>query len=147
MTVDSGSARMANKQTLRRAMQAITALALDAFTLELHESATFALPFEDSVSDCGRDGFLQLLSTMFAMFKKIDLTITTVYDLVDPDVLIAQWHSDAEGREKPISYLNEYIGVFHFRDHKIASWRGYANPDAARAALAKFAQDVPAVNS
>jgi ketosteroid isomerase-like protein len=147
MTVDSATTRETNKQTLRRAMDAITALDADALIVELHESAAFALPFEPSVSDCDRAGFLHLLSTMFVMFKKLDLTITDIYDLVDPNMLVARWRSDAVGRDKPVIYLNEYIGVFHFRDGKIVSWRGYANPEAAHAALAKFAEDTPAVSS
>jgi hypothetical protein len=36
--------------------------------------------------------------------------------------------------------------VMGFRDGKLASWRGYANPELARAALAKLADDTPAVN-
>lgn len=143
MTVDSASTREANRQTLHRAMDAITALDGDALIVELHESGTFALPFEPAVPDCDRAGFLQLLSTMFVMLKKLDITITDIYDLVDPNVLIARWRSDAVGRDKPVVYLNEYIGVFHFRHDKIVSWRGYANPEAAHAAVAKFAEDAP----
>jgi ketosteroid isomerase-like protein len=143
MSVDSAAKRESNKQTLRRAMDAITALDLDALSVELHDSATFELPFEPDVGNCDRTGFLRLLSMMFAMFKKLDLTITDIYDLVDPSMLVARWRSDALGRDKPVVYLNEYIGVFRFVDGKIVSWRGYANPQAAHAAVAKFVEDAP----
>jgi ketosteroid isomerase-like protein len=146
MTVDSGTAREANKQTLRRAMKAITAHDIDAVRAELHESVDFVLPFESAVPDGDRDSFLQLLSLMFAMFEMLELTITHIYDLVDPNVLVAQWLVDGIYRHKSVVYENQYIGVMGFRDGKLASWRGYANPEAARAALAKLADDAPAVN-
>jgi ketosteroid isomerase-like protein len=146
MTVDSATAREANKQTLQRTMKAITAHDIDAVAAELHESVDFVLPFESAVPDGDRDSFLKLLSMMFAMFEKLELTITHIYDLVDPNILVAQWLVDALYRHKPVVYENEYIGVLHFRDNKIVSWRGYANPEAAHAAIAKFAEDAPAVS-
>ena len=147
MTIDSAATRETNKQTLRRAMGGITALDADAILAELHDSAAFELPFEPSVPDCDRDSFFQLLSMMFVMFKKFEITITDVYDLVDPDTLIARYQSDAEGRDKPVAYQNEYIGIFRFIDGKITYWREYANPDASHAAIAKFADDAPAVSA
>jgi ketosteroid isomerase-like protein len=147
MTADSATTRETNKQTLRRAMAGITALDADAIRAELHDSAAFELPFEPSVPDCDREGFLQLLSMMFVMFKKFDITITDIYDLLDPNMLIARYQSDAEGRDKPISYQNEYIGIFRFAAGKLTYWREYANPEASHAAVAKFADDAPAVSA
>jgi uncharacterized protein len=72
MTVGSATTRDANKQALRRAMSGITALDAEAIQTELHDSAAFELPFERAVPDCDRDGFLQLLSVMFVMFKKFE---------------------------------------------------------------------------
>jgi ketosteroid isomerase-like protein len=146
MTVDGATTREANKQTLRRTMKAITAHDIDAVGAELHESVDFVLPFESAVPDGDRDSFLQLLSMMFAMFEKLELTITHIYDLVDPNILVAQWLVDGIYRHKSVVYENQYIGVMGFRDGKLASWRGYANPELARAALAKLADDAPAVN-
>jgi ketosteroid isomerase-like protein len=147
MTVDGATTRETNKQTLRRAMSGITALDADAIRAELHDSAAFELPFETAVPDCDRDSFLQLLSMMFVMFKKFDITITDIFDLLDPSMLIARYRSDCEGRDKPVAYQNEYIGIFRFVDGKITFWREYANPEVAHAAVAKFADDAPAVSA
>jgi ketosteroid isomerase-like protein len=147
MTVDSPTARETNRQTLRRAMGGITALDADAIRAELEDSAVFELPFEPAVPDCDRAGFLQLLSMMFVMFKKFEITITDIYDLVDPDMLIARYQSDAMGRDEPVVYQNEYIGIFRFVHGKITFWREYNNPDIAHAAVAKFADDAPAVSA
>lgn len=147
MTVDSATTRDTNKQTLQRAMAGITALDTNAVRAELHNATDFALPWEPAVPDSDRDGFLQLLSMMFVMFKRFEITITDIYDLLDPNMLIACYRGDAEGREKPVAYQNEYIGVFRFVDGKIALWREYANPEVAHAAVAKFADEAPAVSA
>lgn len=146
MTVDDAATRKSNKQTLRRLMSGIAALDTDAIGAELHDSAVFELPFDSTLPDCDRDGLLQLLSTMFTMFKKFELTITDVYDLVDPDLLIARYSGDCEGRDQPVVYQNEYIGIFRFTDKKIAFWREYANPEIAHAAFAQFTTDAPTIN-
>src|SRR6202012_241558 len=146
MTVDGATAREANKQTLRRTMKAITAHDIDAVGAELHESVDFVLPFESAVPDGDRDSFLQLLSMMFTMFEKLELTITHIYDVVDTDILAAHGLVDGIYRHKSVVYENQYIGVMGFRGGKLASWRGYANPELAREALAKLADDAPAVN-
>jgi uncharacterized protein len=62
-------------------------------------------------------------------------------------MLIARYRSDAEGRDKPVAYQNEYIGIFRFVDAKITYWREYNNPEIVRAALAKFADDAPTVSA
>lgn len=140
-TTDSAALREHNKQVLHRAMAAIGALDEGFISAELHESLEFELPFEPAVPDTDRAGFLEVLSMMFAMFEKFDVTITEIYDLADPDMLVAQYSSDARGRDKPVTYQNEYIGVFRFRDGRITLWREYANPEVSHAALAKFADD------
>jgi|ERR1700730_1899615 len=147
MTIDPATTRETNKQTLRRAMAGITALDTGAVWAELHDSAAFELPFEHAVPDCDRDSFLQLLSMMFIMFKKFEITITDIYDLVDPGMLVARYRSDAMGRDKPVIYQNEYIGIFRFRDGKITFWREYNNPEVAHVAVAGFADDAPAVSA
>lgn len=147
MTIGPATTRDANKQTLQRAVAGITALDIDAVRAELHDATDFALPWEPAVPDSDRDGFLQLLSMMFVMFKKFDITITDIYDLLDPNTLIACYRGDAEGREKPVAYQNEYVGFFRFVDGKIAVWREYANPEVAHAAVARFADDAPVVNA
>jgi uncharacterized protein len=142
-TTDNASTREANKGVLRRAMAAVTALDTDAVLAEMHNSAVFSLPFEPLVPDTDMAGYRQLLTATFTMFKKFDVTITDIYDLVDPNVLIARYRSDSEGRDKPVVYQNEYIGVFDFRDGKMTSWREWANPEVSHAAIAGFADDAP----
>ena len=138
MTVDGLTMRETNKQTLRRAMSGISALDINAVRVELHDATDFVLPWEPAVPDTDRDGFLKLLSVTFAMYRKFDITITEIYDLLDPNALIARYRGEAEGREKPVAYRNEYIGFFRFVDGKITAWREYANPEVTKAAMGEF---------
>ncbi len=143
MTDTDSATREANKQTLRRAMDGINALDLDAVIGELHDDARFELPYEDAVPDSGRDGIRDLLASMFVMFSKFDMTVTDIYDLVDPNMLVARYRGDALGRDKPVVYQNDYLGVFEFRDGRISLWREYDNPMVSAAAIAKLAEDTP----
>jgi uncharacterized protein len=147
MTDTDSATREANKQTLRRAMDGISALDLDAVLGELHEEVRFELPYEAAVPDSGQDGIRDLLGSMFVMFGKFTLTLTDIYDLLDPNMLVARYRGDALGREKPVVYQNDYIGVFAFRDGKITLWREFDNPMVSAAMIAKFAEDSPGANS
>jgi ketosteroid isomerase-like protein len=141
MSTGDSEKREANKQTLHRLLASISALDADGLRDQLHDSVVFTLPYDSTIPDCDRDGVVQLLSKMFVIFKKFELTITEVYDNLDPDLLIAQYQGDCVGRVKPVLYKNEYIGVFRFVDGKVANWREYANPEIAHAAFAEFAAD------
>ncbi|ORV53184.1 hypothetical protein AWC05_20835 [Mycobacterium florentinum] len=141
MTGADGATREANKQTLRRAMDGIGALDLDAVVAELHDGVRFELPYEEAVPDSGMDGIRTLLGSMFGMFGKFTITLTDIYDLLDPNMLVARYRGDALGRDKPVVYRNDYIGVFEFRDGKITLWREFDNPMVSAAMVAGFAAD------
>jgi uncharacterized protein len=147
MTDTDSATRDANKQTLRRAMDGISALDLDAVLGELHDDVRFELPYEAAVPDSGQDGIRDLLGSMFVMFGQFTLTLTDIYDLLDPNMLVARYRGDALGRDKPVVYQNDYIGVFEFRDGKITLWREFANPMVSAAMIAKFAEDSPGASS
>ncbi|SOX56539.1 nuclear transport factor 2 family protein [Mycobacterium ahvazicum] len=141
MTETDSAKREANRQTLRRAMDGISALDLDAVLAELHDDVRFELPYEDAVPDSGRDGVRELLGSMFVMFGKFTVTLTDIYDLLDPNMLVARYRGDALGRDKPVVYQNDYLGVFEFRDGKITLWREFDNPMVSAAMVAGFAAD------
>jgi uncharacterized protein len=147
MTDPDSATREANKQTLRRAIAAIGALDLDAVVSELHDEIRFELPYEEAVPNSGVDGIRTLLGSMFVMFAKFDLALTDIYDLLDPNMLVARYQGDALGRDKPVAYRNDYIGVFEFRDGKITLWREYDNPMVSAAMVAEFGGDAPGVSA
>jgi uncharacterized protein len=146
MTDTDSATREANKRALRRAIDGISALDLDAVLAELHDDVRFELPYEEAVPDSGRDGIRDLLASMFVMFGKFTMTLTDIYDLLDPNMVVARYRGDALGRDKPVVYQNDYLGVFEFRDGKITLWREYDNPAISGAMIAKFADAAPEVS-
>ena len=69
----------------------------------------------------------------FAMFSSFVQHVDAVHDLVDPDALIAEYHSDAVVSRNGNAYRNRYIGVLRFRDGLVCEWREYHNPEATKA--------------
>jgi ketosteroid isomerase-like protein len=131
--------RRRNRAALERAMDAITKLSTGDVLAEVHDSLVMQLPYEDAVPDQDRAGFGQFLDMAFAMFQRFDITLTHIFDLVDPEVLVATYTGSALVRNKDVNYANEYIGVFKFHDGKITLWREYANPETSHAAIAACA--------
>lgn len=131
--------REANKQVLVRAMAAISRLDVDAVLAELHDDVVMQLPYEDAVPDMDKAGFGELLKVMFTMYKQFDITVSDIFELVDPDRLVARYDGDCVGRDKDVRYANRYIGVFAFRNGKMTLWCEYDNPLLAQASIAGFA--------
>jgi ketosteroid isomerase-like protein len=138
---DDDTIREANRQTLGRAMAAIGALDVDAVLAELHEDVLLQLPYEDQVPDLDKTGFGELFKVMFTLYKQFDITLTDVFDLVDPNQVIARYNGDCVGSDKDVRYANRYIGVFRFADGKITLWCEYDNPVTTLKALDDFAAE------
>jgi uncharacterized protein len=136
---DKDTHREANKQVLIRAMAAISRLDVDAVLAELHDDVVMQLPYEDAVPDMDKAGFGELLKVMFTMYKQFDITVNDIFELVDPDRLVARYDGDCIGRDKDVRYANRYIGVFAFRNGKMTLWCEYDNPLLAQASIADFA--------
>lgn len=133
--VDPNQVREDNKNTLVRALAGITALDVDKVRAELHDTLFFRLPYEEAVPDLDRDGFCQLLEGMFVAFDQFDLTVTQVFDLVEPNTVIATYTGDCKVRDQGAVYQNEYIGVFEFIDGQLSRWQEYDNPIVVARAL------------
>jgi ketosteroid isomerase-like protein len=136
---DTQEIRDANKRVLRRAMDAIGALDVDAVLAELHQDVLLQLPYEEQVPDLDRAGFGELFKVMFTMYRQFTITLTDVFDLVDPNQLIARYDGDCVGRDKDVRYANSYVGIFRFADGKITLWCEYDNPITTLKSLEDFA--------
>jgi ketosteroid isomerase-like protein len=63
------------------------------------------------------------------------LILQHVHDLVDPDVLIAEYTSEGEVTTNGNPYANVYIGVWRFRDGRVCGTKEFYNPLIAQRAL------------
>ena len=128
--------RTANRATFTAIMDAITSGAYDALEALVTEDLVFELPYGPSFMPnpvIGRATWMGMSKQTFAMFSSFVQHVDEVYDLVDPDVLIAEYHSDAVVAHNGNAYRNRYIGVLRFRDGLVCAWKEFHNPEATKA--------------
>ena len=80
----------------------------------------------------GLDAWNAMQLMTFQMFTSFSLELVDVHDCLDPDELVAEYRSDAVVARNGNAYRNEYIGVFGFREGKIARWKEFHNPEATK---------------
>lgn len=50
------------------------------------------------------------------------------YDLLEPDMLIVEYHCDTTLIKSGERYANRYLGILAFEDEKVTFWKEYINP-------------------
>jgi len=94
-------------------------------------------PMKDGATEIrGREALEQFFSGGMEAFDPYDYEITAVFDLVDPNCLIAEYHSNSRFRPSGAPYRNDYLGIFRFDDGLVAYWREYINPVVVAEVLA-----------
>lgn len=84
----------------------------------------------------GRDALDEIYRELYAGYRTIEVD-ATVHPLVDPDTVLARWHTRAQLVAGGV-YANELIGLFHFReDGKLTELAEYFNPIAFLAAIGR----------
>lgn len=130
--------RAANRATLTAIMDAITGGRYDDLAALVTEDLVFELPYGPSFMPDpvrGRDAWMAMSTQTFALFSSFVQHIDEVYELVDPDMVIAEYHSDATVAANGNAYRNRYIGVLRFRDGRVCAWREFHNPEATKALM------------
>lgn len=130
------SRRVANRATFAKIMTAITQGDYDELGSMVTEDLVFELPYGPSFMPnpvVGRAAWLAMATQTFGMFSSFVQHVDAVYDLVDPDVLVAEYHSDATVAHNGNAYRNQYLGVLRFRDGLVCAWKEFHNPEATRA--------------
>ena len=128
--------RARNRATIEASMAAVSdgdvdrqlALCTDDFILDL--------PYADPPkSVAGKETVRAYLKSALGIFQ-LELTITEVYDCVDPDRLVLEYTSVGSVTTTGKPYANNYIAVATFRDGLVCRQREYYNPLPAARALA-----------
>jgi ketosteroid isomerase-like protein len=78
----------------------------------------------------GLEPWNQMQLMTFQLFDSFRQELLDVHECVDPDLLIAEYRSEAVVKRNGNAYRNRYIGVVRFRDGKICSWREFHDPRA-----------------
>jgi ketosteroid isomerase-like protein len=61
--------------------------------------------------------------------------VTRFYDMIEPDMLIAEYESDTVYHPTGRPYANKYLGIVRFEGEKIAYWKEYINPLTIKEAM------------
>jgi len=82
-------------------------------------------------------GKVALLNVFEGMkgFEPYRYEVTKIYEMADPQELIAEYRSNSRVLETGRPYANRYLGVFRFQDGKIVYWREFLNPQWIAEAL------------
>ena len=115
---------------VRRAFAGIAAasaeqMLVDNYTDDMVLELSYASP--PTVIE-GRASALEKLAATFATFR-FSLEITEVHECADPNRLVIEYTSIGKVVATGTSHTNRYIGVYWFRDGRIAHVREFSNPD------------------
>jgi len=73
-------------------------------------------------------------------FEPYRYEVTRIFDLVDPRCVIAEYRSNSRLRKSGAPYRNQYLGIFAFRDGRVAHWREYIDPTVVAQVLATLGE-------
>ena len=125
--------RAANRATFETVLVTITSGEFERLADYMTDDLEFDLPYGPDFLPMpirGLEPWNQMQLATFAMFRGFRNEADAIYPTTDPDVIIAEYHSEAEVVRNGNEYRNRYIGVLRFRDGKISHWREYHDPRA-----------------
>ncbi len=117
---------------IRAAFAGIAAGDADAMLAWYTDDLVLELPYGDPPGKRieGRPTVREYLAAAFRVFS-MELRITEVYELVDPDVLVLEYESVGRYLPEDRPYANHYVGVYRFVGDRIASVREFYDPTRA----------------
>lgn len=135
MTREAGRNR---GETVRELFRRISAQEFERAMELLAERFRFELPYRSpDVPEpiAGRGPFLQTMKQSLGAFAPMGMELLSLYELSDPDQLIAEYTTDTRYLPTGRPYRNRYVGFFRFEGERIAFWREYHNPDVLAEAM------------
>lgn len=129
--------RQRNLDIVRRAFAGIAAGSAEQMLVDNYtDDMVIELPYASPPSDIStKVTALKYLTAAFQTLR-FSLEITDVHECVDPDLLILEYTSEGVVLATGKQYANRYIGVYWFRDGRIARVREFYNPVISAEAMA-----------
>jgi ketosteroid isomerase-like protein len=128
--------RQRNLDIVRRAFAGIALGSAEKMLVDNYtDDMVLELPYASPPSTIeGKATALKYLTAAFGMFR-FSLEITAVHECVDPNLLVLEYTSVGKVLASGKPYANQYIGVYWFRDGRIARVREFYNPVISADAL------------
>ena len=124
--------RAANKALFLKLLAHLGRKEFDAFAACVAEDLVQEWPYLPLASMPhvlhGRQALLEVMQRGMADFDPYDYQVDAVHELLDPNMLIAEYRSNSVYHPKRLPYSNRYISVLRFRDGQLAHWVEYVNP-------------------
>jgi hypothetical protein len=130
--------RAGNRATVEKAFGLLSQMRHRELGDLITDDLDFELPYgpkQRPLAVRGKEPWLALNDATWPAFSRFSLAIRAVHELADPDALIVEYESDGEVRATRKPYKNRYIGVFRFRNGRIAAWREFHNPEITAIAM------------
>lgn len=117
-------------EIIREFLGCLGRMDLDGAGHYLDDDCELILPFLDGMPPMTDKAAIvnQLKSSAPLLLERMDFTFDHYYPAMDPDVVIAEYHSYCPLLDGSGVYENDYIAVFRFRGDKIVLHREYLNP-------------------
>lgn len=133
---DPAARRQANKAVLAQVFEAMGSGDTQALAQFYTQDFTLELPYAEPepIKVEGLENVGAYLGEALKTFR-FTLSLGVIYDLADPDVLIAEYTSQGEVTTTGKSYANDYIGIWRFRDGKVCGTKEWYNPLIAAQAM------------
>ncbi len=135
MTMDDDARRAANRDVFSSVLATISAGQFEQLANYMTDDLVFDLPYGPAFMPnpvVGLATWNEMQLMMFKMFSSFVQELDVVHECLDPDELIAEYHSNAVVARNGNVYENSYIGVLRFRDGKISHWKEFHNPEATK---------------
>jgi ketosteroid isomerase-like protein len=131
--------REANKAAFMKLLEHLGRKEFDAFEACLSEDMVQEWPYRPLPSlperVVGASTVRRLIEAGMSDFDPYNYRITVIHDLVNPDLMIAEYTSHSFYRRRQVPYENKYISILRFRDGKLVHWTEYVNPLIVKEAL------------
>jgi ketosteroid isomerase-like protein len=98
----------------------------------LHPDFALELPYEETVPQIDRAGFIELVKSLAEKFGQFRMNVAEAVECTDPDVVVLRYEGDCQSQDGTIAYRNSYVGFFYFTDNLVSQWREYTNPIVSR---------------
>jgi ketosteroid isomerase-like protein len=133
-----GKAFRTREEMVRELLRRISAQEFERAVELVTEQFRFELPYRSpDVPEplAGRAPFLATMKQSLGAFAPMAMEIQGIYELTDPDQLIAEYTSNTRYLPTGRPYRNQYVGFFRFQGERIAFWREYHSPDILAEAM------------
>ena len=133
--MDDEACRRRNEAVLRRFMEGIGAADFAVLAAVCTEDFVAELPYSDPPQRL--EGFRDYQAAVEPSLEtfRFRLALEALHPGLDPDLIVAEYTSDGVAVPTGKPYRNTYIGVFRFREGRLAGLREFFNPVLAAKSL------------